>query len=362
METINWENHFDLGFAEECELPWLLLNRHFPSKIGGKPAWLDLENFPTYNEMKCPVCKEPRVLLCQIYCPIDEKEECFHRTIFVFVCKTESCYQENSSENILVLRSQLRRHNEYYPYEPPDENIELPELNCFKSLCSVCGCHGPLLCSRCKGITYCSSTHQRADWKYHKQICRGETASSTNKTTKHTVFPELQMVIEPEELTFDEPEQSETEEEAEKRRLREYEELQKSGKVGEFKDISDEELAKYAGSDIQDKQFKLFKKTIQSEPEQVLRYRRKGKPLWITTKEPTLQDIIPNCERCDSERCFEFQIMPQMLNYIKDDNIDWGVIAVYTCVNSCSIKGYAKEFCIKQDIISKPNDSITKTE
>lgn len=55
----------DLGFAEECE-PWLLTNTYFPSKIGGRPAWLDLDNLPKPDEMKCLKCSESLVFLCQV--------------------------------------------------------------------------------------------------------------------------------------------------------------------------------------------------------------------------------------------------------------------------------------------------------
>lgn len=55
----------DLGFAEECE-PWLLTNTFFPSKIGGRPAWLDLDALPMPGEIKCLKCGEPLVFLCQV--------------------------------------------------------------------------------------------------------------------------------------------------------------------------------------------------------------------------------------------------------------------------------------------------------
>ena len=56
----------ELGFLEECE-SWLLTNTYFPSKVGGKPAWLELENVPSLEDMKCRRCKEPLVFLCQVF-------------------------------------------------------------------------------------------------------------------------------------------------------------------------------------------------------------------------------------------------------------------------------------------------------
>lgn len=86
----------DLGFLEEIE-PWLLTNRFFPSKVGGKPAWLDLANIPAVDQTKCPTCAETMVFLCQVYAPSDKHEHAFHRTIFLFVCKTGTCWVPNSA-------------------------------------------------------------------------------------------------------------------------------------------------------------------------------------------------------------------------------------------------------------------------
>lgn len=51
-----------------------------------------------------------------------------------------------------------------------------------------------------------------------------------------------------------------------------------------------------------------------------------------------------------------FQIMPQMLNHLKDLTLDWGVINVYTCEMSCSTSSqYIREFVYKQDIVHEEN-------
>ena len=49
--------------------------------------------------------------------------------------------------------------------------------------------------------------------------------------------------------------------------------------------------------------------------------------------------------------------MPQLLNSLHDDNLDWGVLIVYTCRNSCDTKDkYVSEFIYKQDF------AVTKEE
>lgn len=53
------------------------------------------------------------------------------------------------------------------------------------------------------------------------------------------------------------------------------------------------------------------------------------------------------------------QVMPQLLNYLKADrlgrSVDWGVLAVFTCAESCRLGvGYTEEFVWKQDITDIP--------
>lgn len=51
--------------------------------------------------------------------------------------------------------------------------------------------------------------------------------------------------------------------------------------------------------------------------------------------------------------------MPQMLNYLRNYELDWGIIAVYTCENECDVKGkYLREFCYKQDVQKGDDENI----
>lgn len=55
----------DIGILENKE-NWLLHPRFFPSKVGGKPAWLDLKNLPKCEDLLCKICKDPMIYLCQV--------------------------------------------------------------------------------------------------------------------------------------------------------------------------------------------------------------------------------------------------------------------------------------------------------
>lgn len=149
---------------------------------------------------------------------------------------------------------------------------------------------------------------------------------------------------------------SEPDDEAEKRNLQEYKQLTETENASELQEIPDSELMKF--TEEEDVQFSKFKKQIEKNPEQILRYNKNGSPLWISSENILKSDDVPDCELCGSKRCFEFQIMPQLLNNFKKDNLDWGIIAIYTCEESCSDNlGYCKEFVYKQDLIVKKDEN-----
>jgi hypothetical protein len=149
----------ELGEREKRLGRMVLKSPFFPSKVGGKPAWLDHNNVPlaagntvaavgqdktkdTNNnnsatgikqqpcELKCSNCGSQLSFLLQIYAPnsftyrhehlVESYEDSFHRALFVFACLSSSC-RPNASRTVLVLRSQLARQNEFFDSEPPPD-------------------------------------------------------------------------------------------------------------------------------------------------------------------------------------------------------------------------------------------------
>ncbi|XP_026462292.1 programmed cell death protein 2-like [Ctenocephalides felis] len=169
----------DLGILLECE-SWFLTSRFFPSKVGGKPAWLSLKDLPDSESLQCDSCKEPTILLCQVYAPIDDQPECFHRTIFVFICTNGLCCKVNDVGNLKVFRSQLPRINDFYSSNPPEE-IEEDVPLALPPLCAVCGSSGRFKCGNCHLYRYCSKIHQVAHWKSgHKSLCKTLNQENSN--------------------------------------------------------------------------------------------------------------------------------------------------------------------------------------
>ncbi|XP_033325956.2 zinc finger protein RP-8 [Megalopta genalis] len=346
----------DLGFVEKCDA-WRLECRFFPSKVGGKPAWLNLRDIPGEKDLRCEYCQEPCIFLCQIYAPYEDNETAFHRTIYVFICKKPECCKLNENGNLKVFRSQLPRTNEFYSSEPPVEEPDWrTDLNTSKwvKTCQVCGIYASNHCSKCKQVNYCCRIHQVFDWKStHKESC------GTNRyvvTNSKILFPEYEIIIETEDEKED---NNEINSEKEKEEIEKYENMLEKGETGTFQDEDVQTELLSMAKQKEDETFAEFRLTVDKYPDQILRYDRGGKILYISGESKI--DEVPKCLECNQERQFEFQIMPQLLNFLNLEDtlkcIDWGILTIFTCKNSCPSKnGYSAEYVWKQDIIETNSD------
>ncbi|XP_075059514.1 programmed cell death protein 2 isoform X2 [Mixophyes fleayi] len=350
----------ELGFVQESE-PWRLLSPQFPSKVGGRPAWLGEVGVPGPEALQCGVCGNPLAFLLQVYAPCTGS---FHRTVFIFCCRDPKCHQVAENRCFKVFRNQLPRKNDTYSYGPPPEsppsdgeNCTRFQLKCGLRLCRVCGSLGPKTCSKCHKVNFCSKLHQLMDWKLqHKQLCNeGFDVNSVEVPDHRFLFPELELVTEPEELVSDlNPNDDDNVLAGMDVEILPSDVTLSKSSMDDLK-LNEKELVAMAKHETEeDKLFNKFKKRISTEPEQVLRYCRSGDPLWISLQNVPKENDVPNCA-CGAKRLFEFQVMPQLLNHLKVDtlqeSIDWGILAVYTCSANCNAETqYAEEFLWKQDV------------
>ena len=135
----------------------------------------------------------------------------------------------------------------------------------------------------------------------------------------------------------------------------------------------DLDQASGANSALKDKQSLRFLAVVGKEPNQVLRYARwqAAAALWVAAEgQPRRAHAgggVPPCPRCGAARAFEFQVMPQLLHYLRVDAgaqlpggpgetcrlgaMDWGTLAAYTCTKSCDApegSGYVEEVLWRQ--------------
>jgi hypothetical protein len=136
-------------------------------------VWLDPVDLPSCESVACACCGNPLSFLLEVYCPLDEPPEAFHRALYVLVCQKPAC---QTSLGVRALRCQLPRRNPYYPYEggagkgaaAGEGGSERPRL------CDVCGMRGEKVCGGCRQVAYCSRAHQKEAWKGgHKSTCKG---------------------------------------------------------------------------------------------------------------------------------------------------------------------------------------------
>lgn len=355
-----------LGFLEEVE-PWRLLSPQFPSKVGGKPAWLSQKGLPSLSELECEICHLPMAFLLQVYAPLSGQDKCFHRTIFLFCCKTPECYSRNDNRCMKVFRSQLPRKNDFYPYDPPPEDEPPSEPFQDQSvlpqsgvkLCWVCGCPGNKSCSRCHSVTYCGKHHQTIHWKHsHKRECCCQ--SEMSGVTSPLLFPEFELVTEPEADQEADTKENDAIGNKEGINTQSNVDLNEVSLAESLAETDLEEMAMHETEE--NKVFQRFKKRIAPEPHQVVRYSRGFSPLWVSAQHISSEDDIPPCS-CGSKRMFEFQVMPQLLNSLCVDttgaSIDWGTVAVFTCSISCNCdEHYSLEFVWKQDFTADEHSRI----
>lgn len=90
--------------------------------------------------------------------------------------------------------------------------------------------------------------------------------------------------------------------------------------------------------------FEQFINKSRKYPGHVIRYNHGGSPLWISDKNIP-SGLPPDCPLCKSRRVFEFQIQPETIVLGNlPSNVDFGVIAVFTCSNNCRTNEYTLEF------------------
>lgn len=348
----------DLGFVEKLEdkEKSILNSKYFPSKVGGKPAWLSFENLPKSDQVICSSCQVPLVFLLQIYAPNEDDESAFHRTIFMFCCNNSECL----NKQFKVFRCQLERKNKYYSEKPPnydllneDTELKYPEQFGTKT-CNYCGCFAEKKCAQCQLVFYCSKVHQTRDWTEggHKSLCKLASASASSlPLNSKGLLSEFELLIESDDTTVDEDSGDED------GNVEDYNKIIEQIKP----DCQNENLDSYEEVNQEDKAFVIFKKTIKSNKDQVIRYYKRqdkecsapdaNQPLWVSDVNQIASfNDIPKCS-CGSDRKLEFQVMPQLLNRIDNCNADWGTLIVYTCSKGCvpAESGYVEEFIWKQD-------------
>jgi pre-rRNA-processing protein TSR4 len=139
-------------------------------QVGGKPSWLcpSAQCLPSSEQLQCSECSNPLSFLLQIYCPLDDEADAFHRSLYVFVCRSSGCGRQGDGK---AFRLQLHKDNAFYAAEAGAAELQVQDK---LELCALCGQRATLKCSACHVAQYCCKAHQKDHWTNggHKQSCK----------------------------------------------------------------------------------------------------------------------------------------------------------------------------------------------
>ncbi|RHY30012.1 hypothetical protein DYB32_004687 [Aphanomyces invadans] len=339
VELEGGDMEVELGFLGEKEV-----HLHGPygdwdgGKVGGSPVWLHPN---THVDVKCNGCDKSMSFLLQIYCPLDHPDQAFHRSLYLFCCRTSDCARLGQSTKRTIGNMATSRTA---PNGKPAVRL--------------------------------ASTYEAFDSLALQELFEDvEHATTLEDNGSKYLFPEYAIHIDPEPAssvaqntyvwlmsnTWTQVNRFRTE----AKMMEAFERAQSSRRVASDQnedvftddsaiDISQKDLSALLGSSpAVDKSYLAFLTRVALAKDQVLRYCRWNEQdavLWVHSNDRPAE--IPACSSCGAPRLFEFQVMPQLLYHLKlagDDSIeslaattnakrelDWGTLVVYTCPNSCS--------------------------
>uniref|UniRef100_A0A8C6U2U9 Programmed cell death 2-like n=1 Tax=Neogobius melanostomus TaxID=47308 RepID=A0A8C6U2U9_9GOBI len=323
--------------------------RHHPtfvtSKVGGQP---DVPSPLSRHFPRCSRCGSALVHVVQVYCPLEGSS--YHRTLHLFACTGEDC--SGRSECWTVLRSQCLEADTSYRPTPPQEQ--------------------PL-----SATDWCDSAD---DWGMEQQQGDDEWGENFDTcvaafivTSTSTVDMEVSSKLEGLQLGPSEndppcfrPYFISVVEESDL--FGEDHELREGIAVGELDCFEDGGggQERYEKTKVKhgDAVFVRFMKMISICPEQILRYCRGGKPLFISEPPANMPQVVSTCASCGGPRTFELQLMPALVSLLRGESselqLEFGTVLVYTCLGSCWTSGTNKaveEFCYVQ---SDPDQQLFK--
>lgn len=105
-----------------------------------------------------------------------------------------------------------------------------------------------------------------------------------------------------------------------------------------------------------DAAFSRFMKKISSCPQQILRYCRGGRPLFLSEPPCSVAQMVSACGACGGSRTFELQLMPALVSLLQTaggggGQVEFGTVLVFTCTKSCweaGSTGALEEECLVQ--------------
>ena len=329
----NKNDPVQLGFAEEPKKGDFDL-KNFPSKIGGLPVWLlPLSNNISETFFICS-CGENLSFLLQLYCPLEDKDNSFHRMIYVFFC--QKCWKKK--DLVKVLRINLP---EKYSIYDGEDILNINKIINDETIKKV----NEILKKFILEEFFISTAPERKEAsKLYLDFYSNAEEKSINSSDGST--NNIQDKDMEEEIIFN----NVKEEKEYDNMVQNYLKENPGVNIEKIEEESDDEKEndKIIDSSNSDIILSLFTKVTNYDKKQIIRYYRNNfYPLWFT-QEKILSTKKTKCRNCGNDIVFEFQIMPYL--FIKEPQIafnDIGTIVIYTCKKCCDSKiegGFVEEY------------------
>ena len=319
-----------LGFAEVPRKGDLNLE-NFPSKIGGLPIWLlPLSNNIDESFFICS-CGENLSFLLQLYTPLEDNNNCYHRMIYIFFC--QKCWKKK--DLVKVLRINLPEKSSFYNGEEILDKKKIIEDETIQKINEKLK---NLLLDEYFITT--APEKKEASKLYFDFYNNAEEKSITSNDNSIN-----QGKYEEEEIIINNAKEEKVYGDMVKNYLKENPNVNIE-KIE--KDSDDEKEDDNVIDSHEDIIMNLFTNVINYDKKQVIRYYRNNfYPLWFT-QENMLTTKKTKCRNCGGNVIFEFQIMPYLfLIQPKIAFNDIGTIVIYTCKKCCDSKiegGFVEEY------------------
>jgi pre-rRNA-processing protein TSR4 len=320
-----------LGFAEVPRKGDLDLE-NFPSKIGGLPVWLlPLSNNIDESFFICS-CGENLSFLLQLYSPLEDKNNCYHRMLYVFFC--QKCWKKK--DLVKVLRMNLPEKSTYYDGEEILNKKQIVENEMVKKI-------NEKLKNLLLDEYFISTAPEKKEasklyFDFYNSAEEKSITSNDNSINQGKYEEEDEIIINnaKEEKEYDDM-------------VKKYLKENPDANLEKIEDVSDDEKESDKIIDSnQDIIMNLFTNVVNYDKKQIIRYYRNNYyPLWFT-QEKMLSVKNTKCRNCGGNVVFEFQIMPHLfLIQPKIAFNDIGTIVIYTCKKCCDSKiegGFVEEY------------------
>ncbi|EMR08794.1 hypothetical protein PNEG_02964 [Pneumocystis murina B123] len=341
-----------LAFPDEYTRAEDLASDPLITRLGGLPIGLDRLTKPPLKFSKCRNCNQIMPLILQSYAHIDNID--YDRVIYVWACCHRRCqYKEGS---VRVIRGILyqKTKNTKTKHSLDDKFHH----NSLKSLGNTLF-NSPFPMSSYPSnpfrMNFSAKTEQNSSARSNLPELSNIKNSQIGSFSYQNVYQSKINEIEKEEWPPDneilqyhikilriveENEQN-------------LEELTEKLKIENFKEkfVKDNEKDQWSGEIFEkstlEKGFRMFIKKIRANPQQCVRYNRKGQPLYYSLKDLLAKKIefsesenpLGKCQLCNSQNVFELQIMPNTINILEENvsigDMLWGTIIIGTCSNDC---------------------------